>query len=126
MRDSCFQSEEHMTLPHNIHLYYHKDANAEYGSFLDRQMDGTWPLCTECMNYIHPDAADFCPTHALADANDFLSQLIRDKAEERDLSDSAQWVKYWESVVLYGAASKETEQQSWDAMMMWRERVIKY
>ena len=126
MREYLFSEANMSTIPHNIHLYYHKDANAEYGSFLDKQLDGTWPRCTTCKAYMHPDANQFCPTCALADANDYLGYLIANRAEQDDLSDSAQWVKYWESVVLYGAASKETEQQEWDAMMMWRERAIKY
>lgn len=121
-----------MTLPHNIHLYYHKDANAEYGSFLDRQMDGTWPRCTgvdgkKCPNYAHPDFDRFCPQCALADANDFLGAVLKDEqADQYERDDAADMVLYAESAVLYPAASPEMESDAWDLMMRRRERIIKY
>lgn len=121
-----------MTLPHKIHLYYHQDTNAEYGSFLDKQLDGTWPHCTgidgkKCQNYAHPDLDRFCPACGLADANDALKAVEQDKnADTEELADATNFLLYAEKVVLYGAATKEQEPAAWDAMMVARERAIKY
>lgn len=128
------------TIPHKLHLYYHQDVSnghTEYGAFLDKQLDGTWPRCTHketinraqhrCNDYQHPDFEGWCPTHGLADANDALKAVEQDKnADTEELADATNFLLYAEKVVLYGAATKEQEPAAWDAMMVARERAIKY
>lgn len=120
------------TIPHKLHLYYHTDGNNEYGAFLDKQLDGTWPRCTgvdgkKCQNYAHPDLDRFCPACGLADANDALKAVMADKrSEQSEIDDATNFMLYCENIVLYGAATKENESEAWGMMMLARERAIKY